>query len=88
MLSRTEINLIAKRVAELIHLKSDELLTAKQCAEWLGISMKALYARVCRGQIPYHKRHDVLHFSKIEVTAYYLNDNKPRRETADYKSDK
>ncbi len=64
MLSRTEINLIAKRVAELIHLKSDELLTAKQCAEWLRISMKALYARVCRGQIPYHKRHDVLHFSK------------------------
>ena len=29
MLSRTEINLIAERVAELIHLKSDELLTAK-----------------------------------------------------------
>lgn len=75
MLSRTEINLIAEKVAEFIHLKTDELMSAKQCASWLAISMEALYARVSRGQIPYHKKHDSLYFSKNEVTSYYLKDN-------------
>lgn len=74
MLTRTEINMIAERTAEIVLSKSDELLTAKQCAERLGIKIEALYARVKRQQIPYHKKHDTLFFSKNEVTAYYLRD--------------
>lgn len=74
MLSRTEINLIAERTAELILAKTDELLSAKQCAQKLGISIDALYARVYRKQIPYKKKHDTLYFSWNEVKEYYLKE--------------
>lgn len=77
MLSRTEINLIAEKVAELIHLKCDELMSAKQCAAWLGISVNTLHSKCSRGHIPYHKKHKTLYFSKNEVTTYYLKEDKP-----------
>ena len=72
MLTRTEINLIAEKTAELVLSKSDELLSAKQCAERLGISTDALYSRVHRQQIPHKKKHDTLYFSWNEVKEYYL----------------
>lgn len=75
MLTRTEISLIAEKVAELIHIKNDELLTAKQCAEWLGVSVDTLHSRCSRGHIPYHKKHKTLYFSKNEVMRYYLKDD-------------
>lgn len=74
MLTRTEIGMIADKVAEKLYDKTDELLTAKQCADWLGITVDALYGRCQRGQIPFKRKHGALYFSKNEVTEYYLND--------------
>lgn len=51
---------------------TDELLTAKQCAEMLGISRAALAKRRQRGQLPYHEVDGCIYYSKREITSKYL----------------
>ncbi|WP_148335662.1 helix-turn-helix domain-containing protein [Bacteroides neonati] len=77
MLTKTEISLIAERVAEIVLDKNDELLTAKSCSEWLNISIGALHKRCEKGKIPCYRRHGALYFSKKEVSAYYMQNDKP-----------
>lgn len=74
MLTRTEINLIAEKTAELVIAKTDELMTAKACADWLEISVKALYKRCETGRIPSHKKHGTVYFYKNEIQNYYKTD--------------
>lgn len=40
----------------------------------LGLTENAIRTRCSRGQIPHHKKHGNLYFSKDELTAYYLAD--------------
>lgn len=81
MLTRTEINLIAERVVELLgekvevlQKKNDEMMNSKQCAEWLGISLNTLHKRCETGIIPSHKTNGRLHFFKNEIQEYEKND--------------
>lgn len=81
MLTRTEINLIAERVVELLgekvevlQKKNDEMMNSKQCAEWLGMSVNTLHKRCETGLVPYHKRNGRLYFFKNEVQEYERND--------------
>lgn len=74
MLTGTEIRLIAENVAKEVLKLTDEPMTLKTCAEWLGISPTALQRRCETRQIPYHKKHNRLQFFKNEITAYYKAD--------------
>lgn len=74
MITRTEIDLIATRTAELIIEQTDEMMTAKACAAWLDITTDALYKRCETGRIPYHKKHGTVYFYKNEIQKYYKTD--------------
>ena len=73
MLTNFEIEKIAEAIAKRIGHK-DKLLTIKQVGEMLGLTENAIRTRCSRGQIPHHKKHGNLYFSKDELTAYYLAD--------------
>lgn len=81
MLTRTEINLIAERVVELLgekvevlQKKNDEMMNSKQCAAWLGLPVNTLHKRCETGLVPYHKRNGRLYFFKNEIQEYEKND--------------
>jgi len=74
MLTPKQLDYIAQKIVEYLKPK-DELLNTKTCAEWLGISAKALTQRARVGDIPSHKHKGLYYFSKNEVTEFYT---KPR----------
>jgi len=43
------------------------LFTIKEASEYLGISVNALYCRVCRKQIPFVKIGKLLRFDKKDI---------------------
>jgi len=53
--------------------KPDELLTIKQAAEFLSLSVATLYSKVSRNEIPYMKRSKRLYFSRTELLDYLRN---------------
>ncbi len=73
MLSNADINRLAAKVAEQVLQMSDELLTPKQAAGYLGISLNALQQRRSKTNIPSHKKDGCVYYSKRELTEYYLN---------------
>nr|DAJ47715.1 MAG TPA: helix-turn-helix domain protein [Caudoviricetes sp.] len=74
MLTRTEINMIAEKTAELISNRIDTVMDSKQCADYLGITVNALRKRCNDGKLPFHKRHGSLYFSRNEINDYLKND--------------
>lgn len=73
MLTSADISRLAAKVAEQVLQKSDELMTPKQAAEYLGISLNALQQRRTKTQIPSHKKDGCVYYSKRELTEYYLS---------------
>lgn len=73
MMTSSDINRLAAKVAEQVLQMTDELMTPKQAAEYLGISLNALQQRRSKTQIPSHKKDGCVYYSKRELTEYYLS---------------
>lgn len=69
-----EIKRLAALLLGELKVELDELMSAKQAAEYLGISQAALRKRCSDGRCPHHKKGGCLYFSKHELNAYYLSD--------------
>lgn len=52
------------------NIQSDNLLTIKQAAEFITLSVPTIYGLVHRAEIPVNKRGKRLYFSKEELTAW------------------
>lgn len=74
MISRTELERLATRVAELISPQLDEVMNVAQMAALLGTTVEAVRCRCKRGRLPFYKCGRLLYFSRKEVTRYLLND--------------
>ncbi len=72
MLTRTEINMIVERFADITGQQNDVVMNTKQCAKYLGISPGALRKRVYDGTLPYSKKGRLLYFSRLEINQYLL----------------
>lgn len=72
MLTRTEINMIVERFADITGQQNDVVMNTKQCAKCLGISPGALRKRVYDGTLPYSKKGRLLYFSRLEINQYLL----------------
>ena len=75
MITPHEIRLIAEAVVKMI-TPPDILMDKRKAAEYLGISTGAVAKRVERGQLPCHRKHGQLYFSKNEIDAYLLGDDR------------
>lgn len=47
--------------------QSEEILTVKEAAEYLNLSIYSIYAKTSRKEIPYHKSGRKLHFFKVDL---------------------
>lgn len=72
IMTSSDINRLAAKVAEQVLQMTDELMTPKQAAEYLGISLNALQQRRAKTQIPSHKKDGCVYYSKRELINYYL----------------
>lgn len=72
MLTRTEINMIVERFADITGQQNDVVMNTKQCAKYLGISPGALRKRVYDGTLPAFKKGRLLYFSRLEINQYLL----------------
>ena len=73
MMTRTEMNMLTERFAEVTGKQNDAVMNSARCAEYLGISQGALRKRVHDGIIPYTKKGKLLYFSKQDVNKYLLD---------------
>ena len=64
-----DIERLLQQKAELLP-EQDQLLSIKQAAEFLKLSVPTLYSLVSKSQIPVNKRSKRLYFSKQELTAW------------------
>jgi len=71
MLTDYEIDKLAEAIIKRMPQK-DEILTVKDVADMLDLSMDAVRTRCSRGQLPFHKKSGTLYFSKNEITEYIL----------------
>ena len=76
MMTRTEMNMLTERFAEVTGKQNDSVMNSVRCAEYLGISQGALRKRVQDGTILYTKKGKLLYFSKRDVNKYLLDINK------------
>lgn len=58
---------ILDEAAIILQRKSDNVMTIKQVANYLGISVGAVRKRCQRNQLPYHRNANRLYFSRMEV---------------------
>lgn len=58
---------IVDEAAMILQRKSDNVMTIKQVADYLGISMDAVRKRCQRGQLPFHRSASRLYFSRMEI---------------------
>jgi excisionase family DNA binding protein len=58
---------IVDEAALILQRKSDNVMTIKQVANYLGISVGAVRKRYQRNQLPYHRNANRLYFSRMEV---------------------
>ena len=58
---------IVDEAAIILQRKSDNVMTIKQVANYLGISVGAVRKRCQRNQLPYHRNASRLYFSRMEV---------------------
>lgn len=50
--------------------EKDELLTIKQAANFLSLTVPTIYTKVSKSELPFMKRSKRLYFSKKELTEY------------------
>lgn len=73
-LSQVEIEKIADAIVAKMPV-SDEVLTTKQVADMLGISVDSVHCSVSRGTLPKpHKRGNRAFWSRNELTRWLLDD--------------
>ena len=58
----------------------DDLLTIKQAAEFLSLSVPTLYTKVSRKEIPVNKRGKRLYFSTLELSEWVRSGRKKNTE--------
>lgn len=58
----------------------EELLTAKQTAQLLDLSLATIYEKVSRNELPYMKRGNRLYFYKSELNEYLKEGRSMSRE--------
>ena len=58
---------IVDEAAIILQRKSDNVMTIKQVANYLGISVGAVRKRCQRNQLPYHRNANRLYFSRMEI---------------------
>lgn len=73
-MTSAEIKRLAAQIKTELRKELDELMNAKQAAQYLGISQAALRKRCSDGKCPYHKKGGSLYFSKLELNEYYLSE--------------
>lgn len=73
MMTRTEMNMLTERFAEVTGKQNDSVMNSARCAEYLGISQGALRKCVHDGTIPYTKKGKLLYFSKQDINKYLLD---------------
>lgn len=61
------ISQIVDEAAIILQRQSDNVMTIKQVAEYLGISIDAVRKRCQRGQLPFHRNACRLYFSRLEI---------------------
>ena len=57
-------------------LEADTLLTIKEAAEFLRLSVATIYGKVSKGQIPHSKPGKRLYFSKADLTKWIKDGRK------------
>lgn len=71
MMTRTEMNMLTERFAEVTGEQNDSVMNSARCAEYLGISQGALRKRVHDGTIPYTKRVNCcISLNKMQINTY------------------
>lgn len=55
---------------------AEQLLTVKEAAGFLNLSVPTIYSKVSRGELPVMKRGKKLHFSSIELMQYLKDGRK------------
>lgn len=68
-MTRTEMNMLTERFAEVTGKQNDSVMNPARCAECLGISQGALRKRVHDGTIPYTKKGKPLIFKADALEA-------------------
>ncbi|MBQ5607219.1 MAG: helix-turn-helix domain-containing protein [Prevotella sp.] len=58
---------IVDEAVMILQRKSDNVMTIKQVADYLGISMDAVRKRCQRGQLTFHRSVSRLYFSRMEI---------------------
>ena len=58
----------------------DDLLTIRQAAEFLSLSVPTLYSKVSRKEIPVNKRGKRLYFSMVELSEWVRSGRKKNTE--------
>ena len=72
MLTRTEINMIVERFADITGQQNDVVMNTKQCAKYLGISPGALRKRVYDGTLPYSKKREASIFFPVGNKSIFI----------------
>jgi excisionase family DNA binding protein len=67
--------------------ESDELLTIKQAAEFLKLSVPTVYGLVSKDRVPVNKRSKRLYFSKQELTNWIKTGKKQTKADIEAKVD-
>ena len=57
-------------------IPSEQLLTVKEAADFLNLSVPTIYSKVSRGELPVMKRGKKLHFSNTELMQYLKDGRK------------
>jgi excisionase family DNA binding protein len=66
---------------------ADKLLTIREAAEFLHLTVPTIYSLVSRAEIPVCKRGKRLYFSKLEVTSWIMAGRKKTVSETDEKVD-
>lgn len=76
-------NLLLQRQDTPCEEQQENLLTAKEAAKFLDLSVATIYSKVSRGELPVMKRGNRLYFSDIELLDYLKNGRKITYDEAD-----
>ena len=58
------------------HQSKSELITIKQAAEFLSLSVPTIYSKVSKGELPFMKVSKRLYFSREDLTEYVKSGRK------------
>lgn len=68
--------LLLQKSEQQIIIPSEQLLTVKEAADFLNLSVPTIYSKVSRGELPVMKRGKKLHFSNTELMQYLKDGRK------------